>query len=471
MELNPSVRPFIHNDFLLETESAKLLYHDYAKELPIIDYHSHLSPKAIAENKVYNSVSSLWLDGDHYKWRALRALGIDEKYITGKASDQEKFNQFASAVPYMIRNPLYHWTHLELQRYFDIKELLSEKSANKIYIQINKMATSSEFSTLSLLEKMKVESVCTTDDPLDSLAHHYNHKASGNPIRMTPTFRPDKSILINELSYNEYIDALEIAASIKIRSFGDICEALHKRMEFFHSQGCRISDHGLEYIPFKSAPLSEIERIFTKRRTGAMLEPDEVEKFQTAILVFLSEFYNKLKWVQQFHLGAMRNNNSRMFKKLGSDSGWDSIGQFPIAFKLSKFLDTLDQKDKLPKTILYNINPSDNEIMATMIGNFNDGSSKGKIQWGSGWWFMDQIDGMTDQINTLSNMGMVSSFVGMLTDSRSFLSFPRHEYFRRLICNLFGNDIEKGRLPKDLPWIGKIISDISYYNAKTYFDF
>ena len=471
MKVNPSFNPFINDDFLLETESAKLLYHNYAKELPIIDYHSHLSPKAISENKIFNSISSLWLSEDHYKWRALRTLGVDEKYITGKATNQDKFNQFASMVPFMVRNPLYHWTHLELQRYFDISELLSEKSANRIYYQTNKMVNSSSFSTLSLLERMKVERICSTDDPLDSLEHHINHSTSGSSIYMNPTFRPDKSILINAPNYNEYIDALEISVSFKINSFDDLCEALQKRIDFFHKQGCRISDHGLEYIPFQSATLSEIKKIYIKKRKGANLESKEIEKFQTAILIFLCKQYHKLGWVQQFHLGAMRNNNSRMLKKLGPDSGWDSIGHYPIAFSLSRFLDSLDQKDRLSKTVLYNINPADNEMMATMIGNFNDGSSKGKIQWGSGWWFMDQIDGMTNQINTLSNMGMISCFIGMLTDSRSFLSFPRHEYFRRLICNLFGNDMENGRLPNDLPWIGKIISDISYYNSKNYFDF
>ena len=471
MEVNQSINRFINEDFLLETESAKLLYHNYAKELPIIDYHSHLSPKAIAENKIFNSVTSLWLSEDHYKWRALRTLGVNERYITGKSSNQEKFIQFASVVPLMVRNPLYHWIHMELQRYFDISELLSEKNANRIYNKTNKLVNSSLFSTLSLLEKMKVERICTTDDPIDNLEHHINHSKSKNSIYMNPTFRPDKSIMINAPDYNEYIDALEIAASIKINSFDDLCEALQKRIDFFHNKGCRISDHGLEFVPFKSASLVEIKKIYNKKRKGGILESEEIQKFQTAILIFLCKAYHKLGWVQQFHLGAMRNNNSRMLKKLGPDTGWDSIGQYPIAFSLSRFLDSLDEKDELSKTILYNINPADNEMLATMIGNFNDGTSKGKIQWGSGWWFLDQIDGMTDQINTLSNMGMISSFIGMLTDSRSFLSFPRHEYFRRLICNLFGNDLEKGHLPSDINWIGKIISDISYHNTKNYFDF
>lgn len=471
MGISPPNKSFIHPDFLLETEAAKRLYHEFAKDLPILDYHNHLSPKAISENTIFNSVTQLWLEGDHYKWRALRTLGVDEKYITGTATDQEKFVHYASAVPFMIRNPLYHWTHLELKRYFGISELLSKNNASALYEQTNAMATSADFSTLSLLEKMNVERVCTTDDPLDNLEHHKTFATGKNKMQMNPAFRPDKSILIEASHFNDYIEALGTAADLHIKSFNDLCEALQKRMDYFHAYGCSIADHGLEYIPFREAPQSEIERIFSKRRTGSQLEREESEKFQTALLLFLGKEYHRLGWVQQFHLGAMRNNNSRMFKKLGPDTGWDSIGQYPIAQNLSRFLDALDQEDQLAKTILYNLNPADSEIFATMIGNFNDGSSKGKIQWGSGWWFLDQIEGMTDQINTLSNMGIISCFVGMLTDSRSFLSFPRHEYFRRLLCNLFGNDIEKGLLPNDLPWIGKIVSDISYHNAKNYFDF
>ncbi|MDA8644690.1 glucuronate isomerase [Flavobacteriaceae bacterium] len=471
MGVTPSDNTFIHSNFLLETKSSIRLYHEYAKELPIIDYHNHLSPKAIAQNTVFNSITQLWLEGDHYKWRALRTLGIDEKYITGTASDQEKFVQYASAVPYMIRNPLYHWTHLELERYFGISALLTESNAIEVFQETNTLTTSKDFSTQSLLKKMKVESLCTTDDPLDTLEHHKTFADNTITMQMLPTFRPDKSILIHASGFNEYVHLLELKTEIPIKSFDDLCEALQERIDHFHTLGCRLSDHGLEYIPFREATQSEIDRIFAKRREEKELDTIESEKFQTALLLFLGKAYQKLGWVQQFHLGAMRNNNSRMFQKLGPDTGWDSIGQYPIALSLSKFLNALDLKEQLPKTILYNLNPADNEIMATLIGNFNDGSSKGKVQWGSGWWFLDQIDGMTNQINTLSNMGIISCFVGMLTDSRSFLSFPRHEYFRRLLCNLFGNDIEKGHLPNDLPWIGKIVSDICYYNAKNYFDF
>jgi glucuronate isomerase len=464
-------KPFIHKDFLLETDSARILYHNYAKDLPIIDYHNHLSPKAIAENKIYDSITALWLDGDHYKWRALRALGIPEKYITGKASDKEKFIKYVSAVPYMIRNPLYHWTHLELLRYFGISDLISKNNAESLFQLTNQLATNSDFSTLCLLKKMRVEIICTTDDPLDNLESHKIHSSHGNPIKMNPTFRPDNFLFIKASSFNQSIDSLEELVGFKIDRFDDLCEALQKRIDYFHDKGCKISDHGLEYIPFNMAPFSEIDNIYCKKRAKGVLESHEIEKFQTALLLFLAKAYHKCGWVQQFHLGAMRNNNSRMFKLLGADTGWDSIGQYPIAKSLSKFLDTLDQNNQLSKTILYNLNPADNEMMATMLGNFNDGSTTGKIQWGSGWWFLDQLEGMTNQINTLSNIGMISSFVGMLTDSRSFLSFPRHEYFRRLLCNIFGKDIERGKLPNDIPWIGKIISDISYHNSKNYFDF
>ena len=464
-------KPFIHPDFLLDTETAKTLYHDYAKALPIIDYHCHLSPKDISEDRVFDSVSKLWLDGDHYKWRALRTLGIDEDYLTGKATDHEKFIQFASAIPYLVRNPLYHWTHLELKRYFDIDVLLSEKNAREVYEQINSLTNSTKFSTQSLLQKMKVELICTTDDPIDDLSFHKKHLASNTSVAMKPSFRPDKAIHIQAKDFNNYIDLLEEQTGLEINSFQLLCEALQKRMDYFHGQGCRLSDHGLTYLPFKEASDKQIEELFSKRRKGENLEKENIEQFQTALLLFLGKAYHRLGWAQQFHLGAMRNNNTRMFTKLGPDSGWDSIGSYPIAHNLSRYLDALDKNNQLSKTILYNLNPADNEIMATMIGNFNDGSSKGKIQWGSGWWFLDQLDGMTNQINTLSNMSVLSCFVGMLTDSRSFLSFPRHEYFRRLLCNLFGNDIEKGLLPRDFSLIGKIIADISYHNAKNYFDF
>ena len=465
------MKPFIHQNFLLETKVAQELYHDYASTLPIIDYHNHLPPKLIAENTNFNTITDLWISGDHYKWRAMRALGVSEEYITGKATDKEKFVKFAEATPYMIRNPLYHWTHLELNCYFGIEELLSKENAVNFYEKTTAAVQTSEFSTQSLLERMNVEVLCTTEDPTDTLEHHVNLSTSSFKAKVSTAFRPDKSLFIDGENYNSYIDQLAQVSTIEIATYTDLCEALQKRMNFFHEKGCRLSDHGLEYIPYEIASEKEVKRIFENKRKGQSPTKKETEQFQTALLIFLGKAYHKLGWVQQFHLGAMRNNNTRMFNKLGPDTGWDSIGNYPIAFGLSRYLDALDLENQLAKTILYNLNPSDNEIMATMIGNFNDGSAKGKIQWGSGWWFLDQLDGMTDQINVLSNMGIISSFIGMLTDSRSFLSFPRHEYFRRLVCNIFGNDIEKGLLPKDVKWIGGIVQDICYRNAKSYFNY
>lgn len=465
------MRKFIHEAFLLESSVAEKLYHEYAESLPIIDYHCHLSPEAIAKDKKFISITDLWLEGDHYKWRALRTLGVTEHYITGNANDLEKFEKFAENIPFMIRNPLYHWSHLELARYFNEYELLSGDNAHRIYEETTAQVKTPEFSTRSLLKKMNVEIVCTTDDPIDDLRFHDQISLNPFSIHVSTAFRPDKAILIENENFNNYINQLSDVSSIEIQSYDDLLEALEIRIDFFHSKGCRLSDHGLNYLPFTPASNSEVSKIFKTRRSGGDITLHEAEKFQTAILIALGQVYHKKGWVQQFHLGAMRNNNSRMLSTLGPDTGWDSIGSFPITTSLSRYLDTLDRTNQLAKTILYNLNPSDNAVMATMIGNFNDGSVKGKVQWGSGWWFLDQLDGMTEQINTLSNMGILSCFVGMLTDSRSFLSYPRHEYFRRLVCNLIGNDIVKGHLPHDLPWMGKIISDICYYNAKNYFPF
>lgn len=465
------MKSFIHQNFLLETKASQDLYHNYAATLPIIDYHNHLPPKLIAENTKFNTITDLWISGDHYKWRAMRALGVSEEYITGKATDEEKFIKFAETTPYMIRNPLYHWTHLELNRYFGIEELLSKENAVNVYEKTTAAVQTSKFSTQSLLKRMNVEVLCTTEDPTDTLEHHVALGASNFKTKVSTAFRPDKSLFIDGENYNSYINQLAQVSTIEITTYTDLCEALQKRINFFHEKGCRLSDHGLEYIPFEITSEKEINRIFENKRKGLSPTKKEMEQFQTALLIFLGKAYHKLGWVQQFHLGAMRNNNTRMFHKLGPDTGWDSIGNYPIAFGLSRYLDALDLDNQLTKTILYNLNPSDNEIMATMIGNFNDGSTKGKIQWGSGWWFLDQLDGMTDQINILSNMGIISCFIGMLTDSRSFLSFPRHEYFRRLVCNLFGNDIEKGLLPQDMKWIGGIVQDICYRNAKSYFNY
>jgi glucuronate isomerase len=471
MEKQNTSRPYIHENFLLESKQARELYHDYAAHLPIIDYHNHLSPKLIAQNFIFENISQIWLAGDHYKWRAMRALRVGEEYITGDATDKEKFIKFAESTPFMIRNPLYHWTHLELSRYFGIDELLSEKNAVNVYEKTSALLQTKEFSTQALLNKMNVEVVCTTEDPIDTLEHHISLQKSDFNVKMSTAFRPDKSLFIGGDHYDSYLDQLSQAADIDIVNYSDLCSALQNRMDFFHANGCRLSDHGLEYIPYEVTSHQEIERIFKSKRAGGTVSKKEEQQFQTAVLLFLGKAYHSLGWVQQFHLGAMRNNNKRMFNSLGPDTGWDSVGSYPIAYGLSRYLDALDSTNQLTKTILYNLNPSDNEIMATMIGNFNDGSSKGKIQWGSGWWFLDQLDGMTDQINILSNMGMISCFIGMLTDSRSFLSFPRHEYFRRLVCNLFGNDIKNGLLPNDMKLIGGIVQDICYQNAKSYFNY
>jgi len=462
---------FIHEDFLLENKYAKSLYHDHAAEMPIIDYHNHLPPKALADDHVFENITQAWIYGDHYKWRAMRNLGIAEKYITGNASDQEKFQKWAYAVPYTMRNPLYHWTHMELSRYFDSNELLSKENANSIYTTTSEKLNTSANSCRNLISSMNVEVLCTTEDPTDTLKHHQKLAKSDFGTKVSTAFRPDKAILIENEGYNAYIDGLGEAVDSEIGSYEQLCDALKNRIAYFHDNGCRLCDHGLSHLYAEDFTDAEVKSIFKKRREGQKVSENDANKFQSAILLLLSETYHELGWVQQFHLGALRNNNARMLEKLGPDTGWDSIGDYQQAESLSKFLDTLDGKDKLTKTILYNVNPSFNAVMATMIGNFNDGSVKGKVQWGSGWWFLDQKDGMEDQMNTLSNMGLISCFIGMLTDSRSFLSFPRHEYFRRILCNLFGRDIENGELPNDQKWIGNMIQDICYNNAKEYFDF
>ncbi len=462
---------FIHENFLLSNKYAQELYHDHASKMPIIDYHCHLPPKEIAANKVFENITQAWIYGDHYKWRAMRTLGIQEKYITGGASDKEKFEKWAQTVPYTLRNPLYHWTQLELSRYFGIDQLLSPKTASEIYDQASLQLNTTAFSTQGILKKMNVEVVCTTEDPTDSLEYHKELATSDFKTHISTSFRPDKAIFIDHQGFIGYLRSVEEASGVAIQNYQNLKYALVNRIEYFHENGCRVSDHGLNYIPYISYNEAEVTKIFNKRIEKQNLSAEEILKYQTALLRFLSQEYHSRGWVQQFHLGALRNNNTRMLKELGPDTGWDSIADYPQAESLSRFLNSLDLEDQLTKTIIYNLNPADNEVMASMIGNFNDGSVKGKVQFGSGWWFLDQKDGMTKQLNALSNMGLVSCFIGMLTDSRSFLSFPRHEYFRRVLCNLFGQEIEQGELPNDIPWIGQIIEDISYNNAKEYFNF
>ena len=466
------MKSFLDDNFLLQNPTSENLYHNFAKSLPIIDYHNHLPPEQIANNHQFENITQVWLYGDHYKWRAMRANGIDEKYITGTASDEEKFVKWASTVPYTLRNPLYHWTHLELQRYFDIDELLSEKNAKKIYEDCTSKLNTKDFSVRGLLSKMNVEVVCTTDDPLDALNFHSQLRKENSELKMLPAFRPDKAMNCDDLDVlNEYIAKLETIVDKNITTLSDYLSALKTRHDYFGEHGCSIADHGLEHIYAEDYTEVEVADIFDKIRISKELSHLENLKFKSAMLVNFAQWNHEKGWVQQFHLGALRNNNARMLRQLGPDTGWDSIGDFSQAEMLSKFLNRLDNQDTLAKTIIYNLNPADNEMIAAMIGNFNDGTVAGKIQYGAAWWFLDQKDGIVKQLNALSNMGLLSRMVGMLTDSRSFLSFPRHEYFRRIVCNLFGEDIENGELPNDIKWAGKIAQDISYFNAKTYFKF
>jgi glucuronate isomerase len=465
------VKEFLGSDFLLQTEAAEQLYHTYAAKQPIIDYHNHLSPKDIAENRQFNNLTEIWLEGDHYKWRAMRSNGINEKYCTGSASPEEKFLKWAETVPYTLRNPLYHWTHLELKNYFGIDKPLNEDSAKGIFEECNAKLQTNEYTVQGLLRKMNVELLCTTDDPCDDLVNHTKHAASGG-VKMLPTFRPDKSYAFADVvACKDYNKKLSEASGIEISSLSTLFQALEKRIDFFHSKGCRLSDHGLEKLPYGELTQTEAATLFSYVLKGQTLSGKEAEGLQSVILLHLCRLYHAKGWVQQFHVGALRNNNSRMMRELGADAGFDSIGDFPQAQTMAKFFNKLDSSNQLAKTIIYNLNPADNELFATMIGNFNDGSVPGKMQWGSGWWFLDQKDGMEKQLNALSNMGLLSRFVGMVTDSRSFLSFPRHEYFRRILCNVLGNDIENGELPSDFSLVGKIVQDVSYKNAKTYFNF
>ncbi|MBU6262514.1 MAG: glucuronate isomerase [Bacteroidetes bacterium] len=461
---------FMGEDFLLQTKTAQLLYEEYAKQMPIIDYHCHLSPQQIAEDIKFENLTQAWLYGDHYKWRAMRTSGVDEAYCTGNKTDYEKFEKWAATVPYTMRNPLYHWTHLELKRYFGINELLDPATAKSVYENASAQIQTDGFSIRNLIRKMNVKVICTTDDPIDSLEYHKTLAESGFEVKIKPAFRPDKAMEVsNAANFTAYIKKLEAVTNLSVSSFEDYLFALQNRHDFFASMGCSVSDHGLEEIYVEDFTGQEIEAIFTKVHGGKELNLLEQRKFKSCMLLHFAEWDWEKGWVQQYHLGALRNNNSRMLSKLGPDTGWDSIGDFSQASALSKFLNKLDSEDKLAKTIIYNLNPADNELMASMIGNFNDGSVAGKIQFGSGWWFLDQKDGIIKQLNALSNMGLVSRFVGMLTDSRSFLSFPRHEYFRRILCNLFGDEIENGELPNDTKWVGQIIQDICYNNANAYF--
>jgi len=466
------MKPFLDDDFLLQTETAQRLYHEYAEAMPIFDYHCHISPMEIAEDRKFNNLAEIWLHGDHYKWRAMRTNGVDEKYCTGDATDWEKFQKWAETAPYTMRNPLYHWTHLELRRPFGMHTILNPASARHIWESCNAQLHSKNFSCRGIIHKANVKVICTTDDPVDSLEYHRSIKASGFGTKVIPAWRPDKAMAIEDpKTFNEYVSLLEEASGISITSFDQFMEAIQKRHLFFHENGCRLSDHGLETIYAAAYTITEIKTIFSNIRAGKTQSTEDILKFKSAMLYEFAVMDHSRNWTQQYHLGAMRNNNTRMFETVGADKGFDSIGDYPVATALSKFLDRLEYEKKLTRTILYNLNPGDNEMMATMIGNFQDGSEPGKIQWGSGWWFLDQKDGMINQMNTLSNLGLLSRFVGMLTDSRSFLSYSRHEYFRRILCNLLGNDVENGELPSDIEFLGQMVEDISYNNAERYFRF
>ena len=450
---------FINDSFMLKSETAKKLY-DEVKDLPIIDYHCHLSPKMIAENYKFKNAFDLFLGGDHYKWRQMRTNGIEEKYITGDADDYEKFRAFASTMPYLIGNPLYHWTHLELKRYFDIDEPLSEKTCDAVWNRVNECLAKDEFSAQNLILRSNVEVICTTDDPADTLEYH--EALASFPTKILPTFRPDKAVEIGKETFVPYIK------SVGIKSYAELESWIRERIAFFNAHGCRLSDHALEYVPFF---IGDAAAAFDKRMAGKELSGDEIDAFKTALLKVCAEEYTKYGWTMQVHIGALRNNNRKMYESLGPDVGFDSINDLCIAEKLSAIMNNLEYSDCLPKTILYTLNPKDNYVLGTMLGNFQKAPTPGKIQFGSGWWFNDQRDGMEAQMCALANLGMISRFVGMLTDSRSFVSYPRHEYFRRIMCNLIGKRVEDGEYPADFDMLSKIVKGIAYENAKNYFNF
>ena len=470
-----SRRPvFLHDDFLLESRQARTLFHDYAEELPIIDYHCHLQPKDIAEDRHFATITEPWLEGDHYKWRAMRACGVAERFITGDATPWEKFQKWAETVPRTLRNPLYHWTHLELRRPFGITDrLLNASTARSIWDDCNALLAKPGFGTRGILKRMKVEVVCTTDDPVDSLDFHRAMAAEPKmATRVYPAFRPDRAMAVESpVTYLAYMDRLAAASDTDIRSYDSLLDALRKRHAYFHEHGCRLSDHGLDEMYADECAPPEARDLFAQLLRGKALDPPGIRNLKPAIVYALAVMDAERGWVQQFHLGALRNNNSRMLRTLGPDTGFDSIGDWPLARNVALFLDRLDNTQQLTKTILYNINPADNELMATMIGNFQDGSVAGKIQFGAAWWFLDQREGMIRQLDALSAMGLLSQFIGMITDSRSFLSYPRHEYFRRILCALLGDDMSRGLLPHDIRLVGALVQDVCYHNARRYFDF
>jgi glucuronate isomerase len=468
------MKRFLDETFLLDTKVAVELYEQFARPQPIIDYHCHLPPDQIADNHKFETMTEIWLNGDHYKWRAMRTDGVPERAITGEASDWEKFEAWARTVPHTLRNPLYHWTHMELRFPFGVRDtLLSPATARAIYDHCNALLAGDDFTTQGLLRQYRVLVVCSTDDPVDTLEPHRRHAASkGAATALVPTWRPDKALGVHDLAaWNGWVDRLEAAAGVSVGTLPAFMQAIQKRHDFFHENGCRASDHGLDRIWAADYTEREVEALFAKARARRPLGEDEVDKLRSALLHDFAVMDHARDWVQQFHLGAMRNNSTRALRALGPDTGYDAIGDQPQAAPLARFLDRLDGTGRLAKTVLYNLNPADNEVLATVMGSFQDGSAPGKMQFGSAWWFLDQLDGMEKQINALSNMGLLSRFVGMLTDSRSFLSYSRHEYFRRLLCNMIGNDVTRGLLPDDRRLLGDLVQDVCFRNVRQYFGF
>lgn len=463
------MREFMCDDFLLMTDTAKTLYHNYAKNMPIYDFHCHLNPKEIYENKKYKNITEVWLGGDHYKWRAMRSNGVDERYITGDADDKEKFMKWAETIDECYGNPLFHWTHLELKRFFGIDLVLSKETAEEVWNLTNEKLATDKFTARELIKMSNVKTLCTTDDPIDSLEYHIALKEDKSfDVIVNPAFRPDKGIRIEKDEFIPWFNRLEEIYGEKIDSIDKYTSALESRIEFFHQVGCRISDHALDPVVFEKGTKEEVNAILLKKLAGEELTEKEVKQFKTYVMIFLGKEYSKRKWVMQIHVGCIRNNSTRMFNKLGADTGYDAIDDELFLRALSKLLDTLDTTDELPKTIIYNLNPRDNEAIGTLIGCFQDGKTPGKIQFGSGWWFLDQKDGMTRQMTALANLGLLSRFVGMLTDSRSFLSYTRHEYFRRILCNLLGDWVERGELPNNIERLGKMVENICYNNVNNY---
>lgn len=463
---------FMDGDFLLDTDSARHLFHDFAENMPICDYHCHLSPKEIYENKQPENISRLWLSGDHYKWRAMRSAGAEEKYCTGDASDEEKFLKFGETLQYCLGNPLYHWAHIELQRYFGIDTPLNARTAKDIYDRANEAIKNGDFRPQSLIKRSNVKVVCTTDDPADSLEYHKKLKqVSDFDCKVLPSFRPDKALSIQLDGFADYIKTLGEAAGVEINSYKDVIVALLKRCDYFNEAGCKVSDQAFEYVPFTASSDDEIDAVFKKAMNGESISETEGDGYRTAVLLALGAKYHELGWAMEIHIGAIRNNSTRMFKAIGADTGFDSVGDSEIAKKLSRFLDALDVKNELPKTILFNLNDKDNTVLATMLGNFQSSEAQSKIQFGPAWWFLDTMDGMTSQMKTLANLGVLGKFVGMETDSRSFTSYGRHEYFRRIMCRLIGRWVEDGWYADDDEVLEEIIKGISYNNAIKYFGF